>query len=329
MTTVLKKLQEQKKRGDKQRDTNHKQTIRIRGQSKVIATQSSVIEKITKELEDLKEATKETITEKDQIINMLKEQLKMILSGQEQDILICVLFDFEAKMLEKYKKELSEIVSREEQFQRESEKHNIKVLNDNKEYEKNMSALCRENNRSIAIKNQNVSDKKELNAQQEDMKRQLTYIDWKSEEISRKNESLTKKRKEFTMEKEEHAKIRATHAKEIEIITMEKEEHAKTRATHAKEIEALTREKDRINRKIEELEGTFTTKVIKHEFMCPITMELMTDPVITSNGHTYDRFAIVQWFSSHNTDPTTGVYLPNKNLISNHALRKLIEDNHR
>ena len=350
MATVLKNYQEEKKHSEKLKGTIYIQTRRIDEQSKVIAKQRRVIEKIEKELQDLIEATNktelfyektitekvQTITEKDQNINMLKEQLKMILSGQEQDILIRVMLDFEAQMVEKYEKELSEIVSREEQFKRESKKHNIKVLNDNKEYEKNMSALCRENNRSIAIKNQNVSDKKELNAQQdmissmiknfeEDMKRQLTYIDWKSEEISRKNESLTKKRKEFTMEKEEHAKTRATHAKEIEIIIMEKEEHAKEIETITMEIEELTREKDRINRKIEELEETFTTKVIKPEFMCPITMELMTDPVITSDGYTYERSSITTWFNKSNTSPMTGLDIPNT-LIPNIVLRKLIGD---
>ena len=149
MATILKRFQEEKKRGEKQRDTNHRQTIRIIKQSKVIATQSRRIEEIKKELQNLIEATNatitekdqtitekvQTITEKDQTINMLKEQLKIPLTGQEQDKLIRVLFDFEANMVEEYKKELSELVSREEQFKRESKKHTIKVLNDVKVHE--------------------------------------------------------------------------------------------------------------------------------------------------------------------------------------------------
>ena len=30
-------------------------------------------------------------------------------------------------------------------------------------------------------------------------------------------------------------------------------------------------------------------------FLCPITQEVMDDPVITSDGHTYERVAIEQW----------------------------------
>ena len=30
-------------------------------------------------------------------------------------------------------------------------------------------------------------------------------------------------------------------------------------------------------------------------FLCPITQEVMTDPVLTSDGHTYERDAIEHW----------------------------------
>lgn len=30
-------------------------------------------------------------------------------------------------------------------------------------------------------------------------------------------------------------------------------------------------------------------------FCCPITKELMTDPVMTKDGHSYERHAIEQW----------------------------------
>ena len=31
-------------------------------------------------------------------------------------------------------------------------------------------------------------------------------------------------------------------------------------------------------------------------FLCPITQEVMTDPVLTSDGHTYERDAIEHWY---------------------------------
>jgi hypothetical protein len=39
------------------------------------------------------------------------------------------------------------------------------------------------------------------------------------------------------------------------------------------------------------------------EFVCAISHELMTDPVSTSTGQTYERAAIARWLASHNTDP--------------------------
>jgi Ras-related protein Rab-5C len=38
---------------------------------------------------------------------------------------------------------------------------------------------------------------------------------------------------------------------------------------------------------------------------CPITHELMTDPVIMSDGHTYEREAISQWLAHNPTSPMT------------------------
>ena len=63
------------------------------------------------------------------------------------------------------------------------------------------------------------------------------------------------------------------------------------------------------------------------EFFCPISHECMRDPVIvTATGMTYERDAIVEWLSSHDTDPSTGVELggARKQLAPNVVLRKLI-----
>jgi hypothetical protein len=39
------------------------------------------------------------------------------------------------------------------------------------------------------------------------------------------------------------------------------------------------------------------------QYLCPISRDVMVDPVITTAGHTYERAAIEQWLASHNTDP--------------------------
>lgn len=42
---------------------------------------------------------------------------------------------------------------------------------------------------------------------------------------------------------------------------------------------------------------------LRDEFSCPITRELMRDPVIAADGHTYDREAVEMWLRNHDTSP--------------------------
>ncbi|GMH28701.1 hypothetical protein Nepgr_030544 [Nepenthes gracilis] len=61
------------------------------------------------------------------------------------------------------------------------------------------------------------------------------------------------------------------------------------------------------------------------DFRCPITLDLMTDPVVVATGQTYDRSSIVLWLESgHNTCPKSGQTLAHTNLIPNRALKNLI-----
>ena len=60
-------------------------------------------------------------------------------------------------------------------------------------------------------------------------------------------------------------------------------------------------------------------------FKCPITQSLIKDPVITCDGHTYEREAIEKWFVMHDTSPLTNVELDSKVLVPNHAVRTAIE----
>ncbi|KAK9804850.1 hypothetical protein WJX72_008634 [[Myrmecia] bisecta] len=45
------------------------------------------------------------------------------------------------------------------------------------------------------------------------------------------------------------------------------------------------------------------------EMECPITQVFMTDPVIAADGHSYEKSAIEEWFSRHDTSPMTGLVL--------------------
>ena len=59
------------------------------------------------------------------------------------------------------------------------------------------------------------------------------------------------------------------------------------------------------------------------EITCPITQEVMRDPVATVDGQTYERSAIEHWLRDHNTSPLTGEVLAMKMLIPNHTVRGL------
>lgn len=61
-------------------------------------------------------------------------------------------------------------------------------------------------------------------------------------------------------------------------------------------------------------------------FYCPVSMELMSDPVIVATGHTYDRICIERWLQQGNrTCPVTGMRLRHLELTPNHALRNAIQ----
>jgi hypothetical protein len=54
-------------------------------------------------------------------------------------------------------------------------------------------------------------------------------------------------------------------------------------------------------------------------------MELMKDPCIAVDGHSYERKAIEEWFRTKNTSPITNLPMASNELIENHSLRSAIE----
>ncbi|XP_016184686.1 E3 ubiquitin-protein ligase PUB23-like [Arachis ipaensis] len=60
-------------------------------------------------------------------------------------------------------------------------------------------------------------------------------------------------------------------------------------------------------------------------FVCPISLEIMKDPVIVSTGITYDRESIEKWLLKNKTCPVTKQTLEILDLTPNHTLRRLIQ----
>jgi len=61
-------------------------------------------------------------------------------------------------------------------------------------------------------------------------------------------------------------------------------------------------------------------------FVCPITQEVMRDPVTAADGHSYEASAIATWLRSSDLSPLTGQRLQHKNLTRSHALRNAIQE---
>lgn len=64
---------------------------------------------------------------------------------------------------------------------------------------------------------------------------------------------------------------------------------------------------------------------IPNEFYFPISKDIMHDPVIAEDGHTYERSHIVHWLATHTTSPKTGVTI-GSNLIPNFSVKGMISD---
>uniref|UniRef100_A0A8C5PQX1 WD repeat, SAM and U-box domain-containing protein 1 n=1 Tax=Leptobrachium leishanense TaxID=445787 RepID=A0A8C5PQX1_9ANUR len=81
--------------------------------------------------------------------------------------------------------------------------------------------------------------------------------------------------------------------------------------------------RNKILRKIEELKNTLNSAVsdAPGEFLCPITCEVMKDPVIASDGYSYERTAIESWISAKRTSPMTNLPLENLLLTPNRTLK--------
>ncbi len=57
---------------------------------------------------------------------------------------------------------------------------------------------------------------------------------------------------------------------------------------------------------------------------CPLSRQLLLDPVVARDGYTYEREAIVNWMESNVNSPTTKERLAGRELVPNLALSKLL-----
>ncbi|CAN4081026.1 unnamed protein product [Withania somnifera] len=83
----------------------------------------------------------------------------------------------------------------------------------------------------------------------------------------------------------------------------------------------------RSNSKKQIKEKSMELLMIPSHFKCPISLDLMKDPVTLSTGITYDRVSIETWIESGNqTCPITRKVLKTLEPIPNHTMRKMIQE---
>jgi len=60
------------------------------------------------------------------------------------------------------------------------------------------------------------------------------------------------------------------------------------------------------------------------EFCCPISRSVMVDPVIATDGKTYERKEILRWLENNNTSPFTKQPMSSRDLKENLELKQQI-----
>lgn len=64
---------------------------------------------------------------------------------------------------------------------------------------------------------------------------------------------------------------------------------------------------------------------VPDEYLCPITLLIMRDPVMGGDGRTYERSAITQWLQTNPNSPLTRQPMTISSLKPNYALKSAIE----
>ena len=65
-------------------------------------------------------------------------------------------------------------------------------------------------------------------------------------------------------------------------------------------------------------------EVLRQDYECPITCDLMVDPVLAEDGYSYERMEIETWLRERRTSPMTNLPIGTA-LLPNRALKSAIE----
>ena len=63
---------------------------------------------------------------------------------------------------------------------------------------------------------------------------------------------------------------------------------------------------------------------VPEEYLCPITFELMLEPVKASDGYIYEKKAILDWYKQNKTSPFTREELTSEFIFQNELHLKIL-----
>ena len=101
-----------------------------------------------------------------------------------------------------------------------------------------------------------------------------------------------------------------------------KDENKKEIEEKKKEIEEQKLNEEEINNFVNKIDDN----VIPESFICPITQNIMIDPVISPYGISYEKYAIENWLCKNNVDPFSQKPLKKEQLVRNFALKNAIRE---
>ena len=132
-------------------------------------------------------------------------------------------------------------------------------------------------------------------------------------------------RKSMSLVKIEEEMDKRARLMEDELHSRFEREQEEMRVREARREEEMKRqEEERAKLEAMALAEALARDAMPDEYVCPITQELMVDPVTCADGHSYERTAILQWLEKHDTSPKTGLELTTKQVFPAIALRNLI-----
>ena len=91
----------------------------------------------------------------------------------------------------------------------------------------------------------------------------------------------------------------------------------------------LQHDKERIEKQkkqIEKLRGVIAARTKPPRIICPISQDIMVNPVVAADGHTYGRAQIEEWLQKKKTSPMTGADLGDTTLRENIIVRGMVQD---